>query len=136
MKPGAPLAFAVVRDRLVFGLPGNPVSTLVTFEQFVRPALLRMMGHGKVFRPVERAVLTRDYRKPAGRLHFVRVTVVENEGRLEATPTADQSSAVLLSMVRANALAIVDADATEVQAGAEVPVFLLQREDLREAPGF
>jgi molybdopterin molybdotransferase len=136
MKPGAPVAFAMVQERPVFGLPGNPVSTLVTFEQFVRPALLRMMRHQRVFRPVEPAILAEDYEKPAGRMHFVRVMLQEREGRRFAFPTGDQSSGILLSMVRADGLAIVPAETTRVDAETEVPVQLLGREDLRADPGF
>jgi len=136
MKPGAPLAYVVLDGRPVFGLPGNPVSSLVTFEQFVRPALLTMMGHTDVFRPVERAQLSEDYRKPAGRAHFVRVRVDSREGRLHATPTGDQSSGVLLSMVQANGLAFVPEDETWLRAGGEVPVIMLRRDDLRPEPGY
>jgi len=136
MKPGAPLVFSILQERPVFGLPGNPVSTLVTFEQFVRPALLRMMRHHKVFRPVEPAILAEDYEKPPGRMHFVRVTLQEREGRLFAFPTGDQSSGVLYSMVRADGLAIVPADTTRIEAGTEVSVQLLGRDDLRAEPGF
>jgi len=136
MKPGAPLAFAVLQDRPVFGLPGNPVSTLVTFEQFVRPALLRMMRRPRVFRPVTSATLAVDFDKPAGRMHFVRVMLQEREGRCIAFPTGDQSSGVLLSMVRADGLAVVPAEATHLDAGSEVTVQLLGGEDLRVDPGF
>ncbi len=136
MKPGAPLAFVMVGERPVFGLPGNPVSTLVTFEQFVRPALLRMMGRRELFRPTADALLTEAFRKPAGRAHFVRVTLSERGGRLHATPTGDQSSAVLLSMVRAEALAFVPEDETELAAGSTIRVQLLARDDLAAEPGF
>jgi molybdopterin molybdotransferase len=136
MKPGAPLAYVVLDGRPVFGLPGNPVSSLVTFEQFVRPALQTMMGHTDVFRPVERAQLSEDYRKPAGRAHFVRVRVHSREGRLHATPTGDQSSGVLLSMVQANGLVFVPEDETWLRAGGEVPVIMLRRDDLRPEPGY
>jgi molybdopterin molybdotransferase len=136
MKPGAPLAFVTVGERPVFGLPGNPVSTLVTFEQFVRPCLLRMMGHTRVYRPVESAVLDEGYEKPAGRAHFVRVTLSLRAGALHARPTGDQSSNVLLSMVRADGLAFVPEDATRVAAGARVSVQRIHSDDLRDEPGF
>ena len=136
MKPGAPLAFVTLADRPVFGLPGNPVSTMVTFEQFVRPALLRMMRRPDVFRPVERAVLAEDYTKPPGRAHFVRVRLQERDGVRYAFATGDQSSGVLLSMVQADGLAFVDEDETRVEAGSELPVQLLGRTDLRREPGF
>jgi molybdopterin molybdotransferase len=136
MKPGAPLAFVLLDGTPVFGLPGNPVSTLVAFEQFVRPALLKMMGHTKLYRPVERAIFAETYRKSADRLHFVRVQLESRDGQLYARPTGDQSSAILLSMVRADALAVVPAESTKVASGSEVLVQLIHRDDLRERPGF
>jgi molybdopterin molybdotransferase len=120
----------------VFGLPGNPVSTLVSFEQFVRPALLRMMGRTDIFRPVETALLSEGYEKPAGRLHLLRVLLQERQGQRFAFVAGDQSSGVLLSMVRAGGLAVIREDATHVPAGTPVPVQLLHRSDLRPAPGF
>lgn len=136
MKPGAPLAFAILGGKPVFALPGNPVSTLVSFEQFVRPALLRMMGHTRLFRPVEVATLVGGYRKAGDRMHFVRVRLEREGGQLLARSTGDQSSGVLLSMLRADGLAIIPADAHELPAGARVPVMRLDRKDLCEAPGF
>ena len=136
MRPGAPLAFAVIDGKPVFGLPGNPVSTLVTFEQFVRPALLRMMGHTRVFRPVESAILAETFEKPPGRIHFVRVVVEERDGQRYAVATGDQTSNMLLSMVRADGLAIIPAGAERVAGGSEVLVQLLGRDDLRADPGF
>jgi molybdopterin molybdotransferase len=135
MKPGAPLAFVMHAERPVFGLPGNPVSTLVTFEQFVRPALLRMLRLRQVFRPVERARLAQDYGKAAGRAHFVRVRLEARDGELHAFPVGDQSSAILLSMVRADGLAYLAEDETHFAAGTPVPVQLLDRDDLRLSPG-
>lgn len=136
MKPGAPLAFAMVDERPVFGLPGNPVSTLVSFEVFVRPALLRMARHPRVFRPIRSALLAEDYRKSAGSMHFVRVTLERRGEDCFAFPTGDQSSGVLLSMVRAEGLAVIAAEATHVPAGTEVPVQLLGGSELRAEPGF
>jgi molybdopterin molybdotransferase len=136
MKPGAPLAFTQAGRTPVFGLPGNPVSSLVTFEQFVRPALLSMAGQRACYRPVSSALLAEDYRKPAGRLHFVRVRTERRGGRLYAIPSGDQGSAVLLSLLRADALAIVPEAATHLPAGSEVRVQWLHRDDLSEEPGF
>ena len=120
----------------MFGLPGNPVSTLVTFEQLVRPALLRMMGRREIFRPVERVRLAAAYRKPAGRAHFVRVTLERGEGAPVAHVCEDQGSGVLLSMVRADALVFVPEEATEVPAGSDVPAILLGAPNLRAEPGY
>ena len=136
MRPGAPLAFSTIDGTPVFGLPGNPVSTLVTFEEFVRPALLRMMCHTNVFRPVESATLAETYEKPAGRMHLLRVRLEERDGRRYAVLTGDQTSNLLLSMVRADGLAIIPAEVERVPAGSEVPVQLLRRNDLRADPGF
>jgi len=135
MKPGAPLAFVMVGERPVFGLPGNPVSTLVTFEQFVRPALLRMMGHANVFRPVAAARLDADYRKPAGRAHFVRVNLSRQGGELWARESGEQGSNILLALVRADGLAFVPAEATQLARGETVPVQLLHSADLAAEPG-
>src|SRR5262249_4641482 len=136
MKPGAPLAFAQVEGRPVFGLPGNPVSTSVAFEQFVRPALLRMAGLRALHRPVIRATLASDYKKAPGRLHFVRVRLETRGERTLAHPTGDQGSHILLSMVHADGLAVAPEDAAALAAGSEVRVQLLGRDDLHEDPGF
>lgn len=136
MKPGAPLAFAILEGKPVFALPGNPVSTLVAFEQFVRPALLRMMGHTRLFRPLEVATLAESYLKTGDRTHFVRVRLGREGTKLVAYQTGDQSSGVLLSMLLAEGLAIIPAATRELPAGAEVQVLCLDRDDLREAPGF
>ncbi|HXZ85655.1 MAG TPA: molybdopterin-binding protein, partial [Myxococcota bacterium] len=135
MRPGAPLAFVRVGAKPVFGLPGNPVSTFVTFEQFVRPALLRMMGHAKLFRPVEHARLDAEYKKPAGRAHFVRVALERRDGELWARASGEQGSNILLSLVRADGLAFVPAEATRVAPGERVPVQLLHSDDLAAEPG-
>ena len=135
MKPGAPLAFVRVGERPVFGLPGNPVSTFVTFEQFVRPSLLRMMGHTKLFRPVESARLDADYAKPAGRAHFVRVALERRGDELWARESGEQGSSILLSLVRADGLAFVPAQATRIARGERVPVQLLYSDTLSAEPG-
>jgi molybdopterin molybdotransferase len=127
MKPGYPLAFGVIEETgtLVFGLPGNPVSTAVTFEEFVRPALRKMMGHHAVHRPVIRARLTETLRKKAGRLHFVRVALERSAEGVHATPTGNQSSGVLTSLIRGQGLAVFPVEATQLEAGSEVDVQIL-----------
>lgn len=141
MKPGYPLAFGRVGDGargpLVFGLPGNPVSAVMTFEQFVRPALLRLMGHRRLHRPVVRARLGETLRKAPGRLHFVRVRLAREGDVIVAHSTGSQSSGVLTSMVRAQGLLIFDADASELPRGAEARVQVLDEGFLAsDAPGF
>lgn len=127
MKPGYPLAFGTIESTgtLVFGLPGNPVSAAVTFEEFVRPALRKMMGFRALFRPLVRARITQDLSKPKGRLHFVRVALESREGEILATPTGNQSSGVLTSMIRGGGLAIFAADAETLESGREVDVQVL-----------
>ena len=134
MKPGYPLAFGGFGDDpndrrpLVFGLPGNPVSASVTFEQFVRPALRKMMGYRTLFRPTVRARLAEDLTKKAGRLHFVRVKLErerEGDGGLVASSTGNQSSGVLTSLCVAQGLLVFGADETRLEAGQSVVVQVL-----------
>jgi len=109
----------------VFGLPGNPVSAMVTFDQFVRPALLRLAGHQAVFRPTLAATLAETLTKKPGRLHFVRVQLKrEGDGWL-ASSTGNQSSGVLRSMTLAQGLLIFPAEAAELRAGGVVRVQVL-----------
>jgi len=124
MKPGYPLAFGIIESTgtLVFGLPGNPVSTAVTFEQFVRPALRKLMGHRNLFRATVKARLAERVKKGRGRLHFVRVVLERDGDGIRATPTANQSSGVLTSLVRGQGLAIFPAEAESIEAGSEVDV--------------
>ena len=102
IKPGYPLAFGRIGERgpLVFGLPGNPVSAMVTFEQFVRPALRKLMGHRNLFRPSVQARLAETLSKRPGRLHFVRVELERRDGEVVARTAGNQSSGVLRSKAR------------------------------------
>ena len=129
MKPGYPLAFgrfgedgAGAPGPLVFGLPGNPVSAMVTFEQFVRPALRKMCGQRAWFRPTIQATLGHDFTKKAGRLHFERVQLENRQGEVVAGSTGSQSSGVLRSMSLAQGLLIFPAEATELKAGDRATV--------------
>lgn len=126
MKPGKPLAFGVRGDTLVFGVPGNPVAAMVSFELFVRPALLRLMGYRRVKRPVFRAVLQEPVKNRAGRVQVVRVRAWWEDGRWLASSTGPQGSGILRSMVLANGLVFVPAEATSLPAGAEVDLVLLR----------
>ena len=128
MKPGFPMVFGVIEatGTLVFGLPGNPVSASVTFEQFVRPALRKLSGHHALYRPVVRARLTQNMTKKAGRLHFVRVALERKQGVLYATPTKNQSSGVLTSLIRGHGLAIFGAAREEMSVDSEIDVQILE----------
>ena len=128
IKPGYPVAFGRFEGDarpLVFGLPGNPVSAMVTFEQLVRPALRKMAGHRACFRPTLRARLAEPLAKKAGRLHFVRVQLERRGEEFWARSTGNQSSGVLTSMNRADGLLIFPAQATVLREGEEVTVLVL-----------
>ena len=127
MKPGYPLVFGVIEatGTLVFGLPGNPVSTAVTFEQFVRPALRKLMGHRQLYRPVVKARLSERMKKGRGRMHFVRVSLTREGAEIVATPTVNQSSGVLTSLVRGQGLAIFPSEVESLAAGSEVDVQII-----------
>lgn len=131
MKPGKPLAFGVKGSTLVFGLPGNPVSTMVSFEIFVRSALLRLMGYRKTTRPLHRAVIVEDVANSDGRVYVVRVRAWREDSVWHVSSTGAQGSGILRSMVGANGLAFVPGGPRGVRAGEEVD-FLLLREDLEE----
>ncbi|HET7321755.1 MAG TPA: molybdopterin molybdotransferase MoeA, partial [Longimicrobiaceae bacterium] len=139
MRPGSPFAFgrlAGLGGIPWFGLPGNPVSSLVTFELFVRPALLRMAGHRRVFPPVERAVMRDDYSSKPGLTQFARVRLHREADRLEASLTGPQSSGALSSVAAADGLLVVPEDAAGAQAGGEYSVIVLGGAPLREEAGW
>ena len=127
MKPGKPLAFGTIGKKPVFGLPGNPVSSMVSFEQFVRPSLLKMMGHRQLFRPVAEAILREDIYKEVGRRHFIRAFVSFEDNHYFVSMTGAQGSEILRSMVRANGLIVIPEDREIVRAGEKVEVQLLDR---------
>jgi molybdopterin molybdotransferase len=125
IKPAKPLAFGVVDGTPVFGLPGNPVSSNVSWELFARPAVLTRMGHAERFRPQVTAVADEDLRrKPDGKLHLDRVRVRYADGRYRVARTGAQHSNVLSAMAAANGLALVP-DGDGVAAGDELAVMLL-----------
>jgi len=133
MKPGKPLAFGVIkkgeegRERKVphLGLPGNPVSSMVTFEQFARPAILKMMGKEKLEKPTIRAAIDDDVENSDGRRLFVRVAVTRSGGRYHASVTGPQGSGILTSMVKANGLAVIPESSKGVKKGDVVEVQML-----------
>jgi len=126
MRPGKPQAFGHIRGKPLFGLPGNPVSVMVSFEQFVRPALLKMMGRSHIFRPEITAILDTPLGRKTGRTEFIRVVAEWREGRYHANATGPQGSGILRSMVVGNALAILPEDVGRLEAGEEVTIQLLR----------
>jgi molybdopterin molybdotransferase len=133
MKPGKPLMFGKREQTLVFGLPGNPVSAMVSFELFVRPALLRLMGYRKTARPLYKVTLAEDLEALKERAHVVRVRVWRDGDTWKATSTGDQGSGRMRSMVGAHGLVLVPAGALGFKAGEEADVVLLSEplEDTR-----
>jgi len=127
MRPGRPLAFGVIGSVPVFGLPGNPVSVMVSFEEFVRPAILKMSGFKNLFRPSVKAVLKEGLQKKAGFRHFLRAVVELKEGKYYVVTTGEQGSGILKSMVMANGLIVLPEDVTSLMAGDEVAVQLIDR---------
>ncbi|MDA1080892.1 MAG: molybdopterin molybdotransferase MoeA [Gemmatimonadetes bacterium] len=118
MRPGAPIGFGTLGGTPWIGLPGNPVSTMVTFELFARPAIRKMRGHDALFRSTVTVTLDEPVRLAANLTHYLRAVVTRHEGgRLTARLTGPQSSGVLSSMARANVLLIVPQGAIEMNAG-------------------
>jgi len=120
IKPGGPTAFALHGTTPVFSLPGNPVSTLITFEEFVRPALLKMQGHRRVLRPLFKVVLREELRKKPGKVQIVRIRLEREDGRWYAASAGNQQTAILKTMVDAEAIAVLPAEITSFAAGDEV----------------
>lgn len=125
MKPGKPLAFGLLPGGVpLIGLPGNPVSAMVSFEQFARPAILKMLGHQDLDKPTVRAILDEALTN-SGRRGFIRVVVARHADGYHARSTGEQGSGVLTSMAKANGLAIVPEGIRRVDAGSEVVVQML-----------
>ena len=125
MRPGKPLAFGAIEGIPLFGLPGNPVSAMISFEQFVRPSLLKMQGHKKIFRQTAKAVCAQEIQKSAGFKHFVRALVKKEKEQYIAMVTGDQGSGILKSMVIANDLIVMGENETRIKKGAQVTIQLL-----------
>lgn len=124
LRPGHPTWFGTTGPVLVFGLPGNPVSAMVTFHLFVRPALARMLGNQAADRRAT-ATIDADYPKRPGRAHVVRCTLAVGPDGWHVRPTKEQGSHVLTSMLNADALAYLEVERGDVSAGETVEVEIL-----------
>ncbi|MFQ5736785.1 MAG: gephyrin-like molybdotransferase Glp [Thermodesulfobacteriota bacterium] len=137
MKPGKPLAFGIIGGRPAFGLPGNPISSMVAFEQFVRPALLKMSGRKDIFGATLGARLTKDVRIKPGRMNFVRAELDISGAEFTVTPLDGQGSGMISTLVRSNSFIVVPQGSVGFKAGDTVKV---QPYDpsilLRETPGY
>ena len=130
MRPAKPLAFGHLKgpggkNIPLLGLPGNPVSAMVAFEMFARPAIRTMLGRAKITRPVVEGVLTGPIHNEDGRRVYARVEVELKDGKYEATPTGPQGSNILTSMSKANGLAICPEDLPGKKAGEQVQIIML-----------
>jgi molybdopterin molybdotransferase len=126
MRPGAPLGFGVLEGTPWIGLPGNPVSAMVTFELFVRPVIRRMLGHDRLFRRPVPVTLSEPVAVGAKLTHFLRAVVTPGtDGQLTARLTGPQGSGILTSMSLANALLVVPEDRPCSEAGATLHALLL-----------
>ena len=119
MKPGKPQAYGIADGKPIFGLPGNPVSSLVVFELFVRPALLKMAGHKDLLRPTFKATLAETITNRDGRVNYMRAILKVSDGEITAETTGPQGSGILHSLVLANGLITIPT-ATTLQTGEKV----------------
>ena len=124
IRPGKPVAFGRWGETVFFGLPGNPVSSMVTFELFVRPALRRLRGLPPS-RPTFTARLTEEASHTPGRQSYQRAVVTAEDGGYVVMPVSRQGSGMMLSMVLANALLVLPTDVSVLLAGADATVLLL-----------
>jgi molybdopterin molybdotransferase len=125
MRPGAPVGFGTLNGMPWIGLPGNPVSTMVTFELFARPAIRKLMGHATFFRRTVPVRVAERLHYPPKLTHFLRAIVSERDGALEARLTGPQGSGILTSMAKANALLVVPAERDDVEVGETLRAMLL-----------
>lgn len=125
VRPGHPTAFGLKDRTPVFALPGNPVSCLVMFEELARPALLRMMGHAQVMKPLFSATLAERVEKKAGRVLLLRVRIEMEDGRPVARTSGDQRTGIFRTMLRANGIAVIPAEKTVIEAGEAVAAHYL-----------
>jgi molybdopterin molybdotransferase len=126
MQPGMPQGFGLLRDVPVFTLPGNPVSALVSFEVFVRPALRTLLGHADLDRETVTAEVVEPLRSPPGKRSFLRVRLERAAGGgWRALPAGQQGSHQLSALAAANGLLVVPEDLTAVVAGSALPVMVL-----------
>jgi molybdopterin molybdotransferase len=126
MQPGMPQGFGRIEGKPYFGLPGNPVSVFVSFEMFIRPALLKMMGRTQLFRPEVTATLAGEVTGPRGKTQFARVNVTRTTDGWTAQPTGERGSNLISTVSRANGLAVVPAGTETASAGDRVKVMLFR----------
>jgi molybdopterin molybdotransferase len=130
IKPGRPCTFGRRGDRLVFGLPGYPVPTLTSFIQFVRPALLKMMGARKIDKPIVDAVLDEDIENRSGTVNLMRGCFVIRNNEFHVSTTGSQKPSMLRSMSKANCLIVIPKTVKRVRAGEKVTIQLIDHDEV------
>jgi molybdenum cofactor synthesis domain-containing protein len=130
LKPGKPVFFGTREDARFFGLPGNPVSAMVCFELFVRPALMKMMGREDKHRPHIEVYFNEDVENKLGRMHAMRVTLTRTEKGWKADSVGAQGSGLVSSLTKADALALIGPESEGVRAGDPVEAIVLREEAL------
>jgi molybdopterin molybdotransferase len=125
VKPGSPTCFGLRGSTKVFSLPGNPVASLIAFEEFVKPALLKMMGHQRVLNPFLPAILASEVRKSPGHAKLLRVRLEQREGMLWAWSAGKQDTGMQKTLLRADALALLPEDRVSFATGETVRVQML-----------
>lgn len=130
VKPGKPCTFGKKGNKLIFGLPGNPVSALTSFIQFVRPALLSLMGAKNINQPVVNAFLEEDIKKQSGKVHLLRGLFTIRNNDFYVATTGNQKSSVLSSMSKANCLIMLSENIANIRAGEKVPIQLINHNEI------
>lgn len=124
-RPGKPLAFGKIRKKPVFALPGNPVSSMIAFEEYVRPALLKMMGNKKIFREEVEAILEENIEKKKGFRYFLRGIFTYRENKFYVKTTGPQGSGILKSMLLANCIIVLEEELEKIRKGSKVKIQIL-----------
>ena len=130
VRPGTPFTFGRKGNKLFFGLPGRPVPTYNSFIQFVRPALLKMMGANKINKPVVSAVLLEDINKKPGKAYLLRGFFSIKDNRFYVSTAGSQKTSALRSISDANCLIFLTEDGTRVKAGERVPIQLINHDEI------
>jgi molybdopterin molybdotransferase len=130
VKPGRPCTYGKIDNKLIFGLPGNPVASMTSFIQFVRPALLKLMGAKKLNKPIVSAFLEQDISKLPGKVQLYRGCFTIKDDQFFVSTTGNQNSSVLRSMSLANCLIIIPENITQVKAGEKVKIQLIDHDEI------
>lgn len=124
-RPGSPTTFGVKGGSLVFCLPGNPVASMIVFDELVKPAILKAMGYKRILQPFVRAILQQDEAKRPGKVKFLRVRLESSGGRLLAFNSGNQTTGMLKTLIRADGIAVLPAERSSFAVGDEVDAHVI-----------